>query len=204
MPVNLVQWGRYLFHITHRENLPTVLAKGLYSKNEAQRLNLKFRSIADEGIQARRSATAVPVGKGGTIHDYVPLFFGARPPMLYAVKFKFSQEDIVTLLVNWSVLDLATTVFTDGNAATGGTNFLHGKGELGRVDREAAGAVRWSEPSDLRRKKAAEVLVWKCVPVDCIARLAVMNETSKGAVDAVVGRMKPGLTVDVIPEFYYR
>ena len=72
-----------------------------------------FRSISDEGIQARRSATAVPVGKGETIHDYVPLFFGARPPMLYAVKFKVSQEDIVTLLVNWSVLDLATTVFTE-------------------------------------------------------------------------------------------
>jgi hypothetical protein len=86
-PYNLVQWGRFLFHITHEKNIPGVLARGLCSKNEARRLNLKYHSIADETIQDRRSTKAVPVGPGGTLHDYVPLFFAARPPMLYAVKY---------------------------------------------------------------------------------------------------------------------
>jgi hypothetical protein len=204
MTISLVQWGRFLFHITHRENIPTVLARGLHCVNEAARLNIRCRSIADDGIQARRSASVVPVGEGGTIHDYVPLFFGARPSMLYAVKFKVPQEDVVYLAVRWNVLELASTVFTDGHAATAGTQFYVDKAMLNQVDQAAVGATIWNKPPELRRKKAAEVLVRRHLPVDYIARLVVRDEGARIKLAQIVTTRGLNLPVDVLPEFYYR
>lgn len=204
MPYNLVQWGGYLFHITHRENLPTILARGLHSNNECTRLNLKYRSIADEGIQARRSVADIAVGPRGTIHDYVPFFFGARPTMLYAVKFKVPQEDILYLLIQWRLLDLPTTVFTDGHAATFGTKFYCGSQYLGMIDQAAAGATQWAEPAELRRKKAAEVLAWKSVPLEFIAFIATLNQEAKERVERTIQAKKLSIGVLVAPEYYYR
>lgn len=203
MALNLVQWGRGLFHITHEENVAAILTRGLYSKTESRRLKIRYRSIADEGIQARRSTTSVPLGLGGTIHDYVPLFFGARPPMLCAVKFRIPQDQIVYVVVSWEALYHPTTVFTDGNAATAGSSFFQGVGDLGKVDQEAVAALWWNKPPELRRKKAAEVLVWRHVLPDLVTHLVTMDENARQRVSKVLGARATDRPILVAPEFYY-
>ena len=76
-----------VFHITHWENLPSILqAGGLAAKNLLARGGITCRSIAFPSVQDRRSRTTVPCGPGGTLHDYVPFFFAARSaPFAYAL-----------------------------------------------------------------------------------------------------------------------
>lgn len=204
MGLDLVQWERFLFHITHEKNVPNILATGIFSTNERKRQKLAHVSIADAGIQARRSAKPVPVGRGGTVHDYVPLFFGARSPMLYAVKAAVPQNEVFYVLVDWTVLNEPSTVFTDGNAATAGTNFFCGVQDLDKVDQAAAAAIRWDKPPELRRRKSAEVLVWKHVPVDQLRWLVVMDELAAERAKTMIKNFKASLRVHVAPEYYYR
>ena len=76
-----------VFHITHWENLPSILrAGGLLAKNVLLRGGVNCRDIAYPSIQDRRSRTIVPCDPGGTLHDYVPFFFTARSPMLFTIR----------------------------------------------------------------------------------------------------------------------
>ncbi|MBI4865061.1 MAG: DUF4433 domain-containing protein [Candidatus Riflebacteria bacterium] len=191
-------------HITHERNLPAILRLGLLCKKEADRRNIAYISIADEGIQSRRSQTVVPVGAGGTIHDYVPLFFGARPPMLYAVNRRVvRQSEIAYILVRWDVLTLRGTVFTDGNASTNGTRFFDSREQLREVDQKACGAMWWNKPPDIRRKKSAEVLVYSGVGVEHFGGLVVMDNEAKDRVLRVVQARGLQLNVYVGPGWYY-
>lgn len=203
MAFDLVQWERYLMHITHEKNLPAILARGLQSKNDVKARNLAYVSIADDGIQSRRSVTPVPCGAGGTIHDYVPLFFGARSPMLYAVQRRTTQSEIVYILVNWTVLDAPGTVFTDGNASTGGTSFFSGREQLGNIDQTACRAIQWDQPQELRRKKSAECLVHRNVPTSTFGGLVVMSEDAKLRVERVAKARGWTLPIYVEPGWYY-
>lgn len=74
--------SRYVYHMTHLENLESILQNGLLSTNEKTRLGIKHRNIANQSIQNRRTAMSVPCGPQGTIHDYIPFYFSPREPML--------------------------------------------------------------------------------------------------------------------------
>ena len=75
----LVHKEKYLFHITHIKNIPAVLKKGLLSKNELLMQRIKITDISEDKIQSVRAKIVIP-GTQYTLHDCVPMFFGARPP----------------------------------------------------------------------------------------------------------------------------
>ena len=66
---------RYVYHMTHLENLESILQNELLSTNEKTRLGIKHKNIANHGIQNRRAAMNVTCGPMGTVHDYVPFYF---------------------------------------------------------------------------------------------------------------------------------
>ena len=75
-----------IFHITPIVTLAKIAASGrLFSKCEIQRLRILTADIAYDNIQGRRAIRKVPCGPGGTLHDYVPLYFAPRSPMLMAI-----------------------------------------------------------------------------------------------------------------------
>jgi len=74
--------SRYVYHMTHLENLESILQNELLSTNEKTRLGIKHKNIANHGIQNRRAAMNVTCGPRGTVHDYVPFYFCPREPML--------------------------------------------------------------------------------------------------------------------------
>ncbi len=62
-----------IFHITHMENLPSILAEGgLYCDKETASGRIKSVGIAHAHIKLRRAKRAVEIGAGGTLADYVP------------------------------------------------------------------------------------------------------------------------------------
>lgn len=76
-----------ILRIIHADNLRTILARGgLHSTNHTPNDGLPYRPIHNTDIQNVRHARSVPCGLGGTMHDYVPFYFGCLSPMLLQLK----------------------------------------------------------------------------------------------------------------------
>ena len=98
-------------HITHIENLPTIIAEGgLVCDAEAERRGLCKLSIAHADLKERRSRRRVQklflgnIAAGGVLSDYVPFYFTNRSPMLYAIhtghvaQYAGRQNDVIYLV----------------------------------------------------------------------------------------------------------
>lgn len=84
--------------MTHRKNLDSILKDGaIYSTTRMS--SRSFISIANELVQNRRSEVTI-AASGRRLHDYVPLYFGNRTPMIASLQdqneeimfFRFSLE----------------------------------------------------------------------------------------------------------------
>ena len=75
-----------IYHITHVNNLPLIMAdRGLRCNADLRRGRVAYSDIAYGNIQDRRARTAVTCGPRGLLHDYVPFYFGPRSPMLLTI-----------------------------------------------------------------------------------------------------------------------
>ena len=199
----LVLHGRALFHMTHIKNIPGIFKNGILCKNLLTQKKIKFEDVSDAEIQFTRSQITILKGSQYTLHDYVPCFFGARPPMLYAIKGRgILQSDMVYVLVDWNILNFEKTWFTDGNARTQGTNFYQGVANVCHVDFEACQAIYWTD-KELRRKKQAEALKFQTVTLDEILGFVVQNDQAESALASMLQAQHVQKKIYLAPEYYY-
>ncbi len=146
----------YLYHMTYIDNLASIIQNGVLSHNEAYRKGLIEADISDPNVQDIRANTVDPF-YDRPLHDYVPLYFSPRNPMLY--RRREIQENIVILGLDPRLLSEPNIIFTDGNAAASGTFFYIGISMLGNLPWNSIRARSWTDIEDGKRIKCAEVLV---------------------------------------------
>lgn len=214
MPIPAVHRHRRLYHFTHLDNLPSIIRYGLLPAREVERRSLKPISIAYQEIQDRRSSMVVPCGPGGVIHDYVPLYFCKRSPMLLAVvQNKIAdQEFLIYLEFPIDIMERFPCVFTNAAANTSHPpDFFDDPIHLDRVDWDAVETWRWGEKYDkpgrtpVRQAKMAEVLVHGRIGIEEVSRIIVFNPLVLNAVTRAfesAGRRSPPVVVGG-KEFYY-
>lgn len=147
-----------LHYITPILNVPSILRRGILSKNRSSALNPE--SIALPGVQSTRDRKIVPGGL--PLHDYANLYFCARNPMMY--KRQERHLEICVLRVSTEVLDLQNVVIADSNAASSYAAFWSSPAGLQRINEEWIFAEYWTDSNQIMqwRKAAAkcgEVLV---------------------------------------------
>lgn len=205
-----------LYHITSISNLLTLLQCGeLRSKNRLQRSQTQYASIAYEHIQNRRASITVPCGSRGNLHDYVPFYFAARSPMLYAIHkgyvqgYEEGQQSILHLVTSTeAIADAALEfVFSDGHAVVSYTNFYNDLTLLPDViDWEIMGAKVWHdthEDGDRKRRRQAEFLVYQSVPWSLICGIGVHNRTVANQVTQTLEKYGQTTDVRTLPTDYY-
>lgn len=166
---NLRQHGiDYLYHMTHIDNLASIIQNGLLSHNEAHRQGLIGADISDSDVQDIRANKKDRV-HNRPLHEYVPLYFSPRNPMLY--KRQEIQEDIIILGLDPHLLLEPNIVFTDGNAAASKTIFYTDILALDRFPWDSIMARSWIDIEDGRRIKCAEVLVYPRIEPSRIQRV---------------------------------
>lgn len=143
-----------LYYMTHRKNLGSILARGILSHNEVARQGIERVDISDPGAQRWR-ARCEPVF-GRAIHDYVPLYFNPRNPMLF--KRHKMQAELVILAISTDAVRACDRLFSDGNAASRATRFSADSGILHSAV-EVLRADRWTGFEDGGRRRCAEALV---------------------------------------------
>jgi hypothetical protein len=204
-----------IYHITHKDNLRGIVAGGaLIAQSQIKRQAVGFCNIAHSNIQDRRAQTPVPCGPGGFLHDYVPLYFAPRSPMLYAIHkgnvdgCTAGQADIVYLVtraqrIQSEGLDF---VFTDGHGTMALSDFFDDLADLEELDWEIMRSKYWADTDqdpDRKRRRQAEFLVYRRLPWSMIEEICTMNGDVASEVQEIIRYTTNQPSVNIRRNWYY-
>ncbi|MEE9442167.1 MAG: DUF4433 domain-containing protein [candidate division Zixibacteria bacterium] len=201
--------------ITHYKNLEGILKRGgIYASNFQPNDGIKFYPIHHVDIQNQRSVINVPCGPGGSIHDYVPYYFGPRSPMLFAIsknkveEYNEGQQPVIYICayaedIKDKGLDF---VFTDGHAIMAITRFFDDLKDLDKLYWDIIEGKYWFDSEqypDRCRRRQAEFLVHKFFPLDCVFEIVVIDKHIQKKVNSVLAKHDIDIPVVVKKNWYY-
>jgi hypothetical protein len=198
-----------IFHITHVENLASIIAHGcLWS--DAQRIARKLvtTNIGYSHIKQRRLNRPVTAGARGKLGDYVPFNFCPRSVMLYVVSrghqdYGGGQDEIVHLVssVNTAIAIGKPWAFTDLHADLGYASYFNSLAKLSEVDWKVMPLIQWGGNDEVTAKRQAEFLVHESFPWSAVESIGVKSTAVAAKVQALLRGGAP--PVAVRPDWYY-
>jgi hypothetical protein len=213
MPNALSPQKALIFRITHRDNIPWILANGLHCRN-SNRIDPNFVSIGNEGLIHDRQQVVVPIPPGGTLSDYVPFYFTPHSVMLLNIKTGYHgirqrrNDEIVFLVSSLHRLtrDNVRFVFTDRHARLDFVDFCDDLNELGRIDWKILQNRDFKrDNNDLGKleRYQAEALVHRHLPITSVLGMVCYNAPECDRVSQLA--QAAGLALNVIsrPGWYF-
>jgi hypothetical protein len=206
-----------IYHITHVENLPSILESGgLRSDAAMVTRGGPTASIGMGEIKQRRLRLPVRCHPGDFVGDYVPFYFCPRSVMLYVIhcrnhpelSYQGGQDPIVHLegdlreTVAWAERESRRWAFSLSNAGTFYAEFRNRLGQLSEVDWEAVTARDFRE-RQIKEGKQAEFLVRDLFPWHLVQRIGAKSASIQlRAARAISGAVHRPV-VEVRPDWYY-
>lgn len=178
---------RGLYYITHIDNIPSILERGILSHEKITAASFSYMPIYNNSVVERRKRRFTPDGKN--LWHYVNLFFQPRNPMLYGRINKIGRQNLAVLGVANTVLQEQGIFITDGLAANRLTQ-IHppSKGleilETQRAIVQSNSWISWNHCKELERKLMAECLVADQVKPKHIRRFIVVNHVVAASLQA--------------------
>lgn len=189
VPIPQEHLGRHAYHFCHIKNLANLLKSGFLAKNHPN-FPRTYWSIAAKNIQARRVEMVVPCGPGGSVHDYVPLYFSSLSPMLLSVINTKNVDQFDILYFEFPIASIIgpSTVFTDAAANTDlPPNFYNDPTDLSRLKWSEIDSLKWGSANKvLRQQRMAELLVRHHLPLSSASRCIVWNNDTKRRVEKIL------------------
>lgn len=178
-----------ILRFTHVDNLDTIIRRGgLHAPNHVPQDGLPYRFCHGAEVQSARAEVPVHVGPGGTIHDYVPFYFGYLSPMMLNLKtgrvvgYSEGQQPLIYFVSSVQAIQDAGCrfVFSDGHGLARITAWFDHLDQLDEVDWEMVNQRYWTDninDMDRQRRKQAEFLVHQCCPWSLIQEIVVIDST---------------------------
>jgi len=186
-----------VYRFLHIDNLDTLIRRGsLHAPNHVPADGLPYRFCHDPEVQGARSAVTITVGPGGSIHDYVPFYFGYLSPMMLKLKtgrvtgYNEGREPLIYLVSTVQAIADAglSFVFSDGHGLAFITDWFDRLKRLDMVDWSMVYQQYWSDnlnDMDRQRRKQAEFLVYQACPWSFIQEVVVINTAMRERVEAI-------------------
>ncbi len=204
----------YLYRITHKNNLDFILKLGKLTCPNHTAFDKNYIGIGDSKLIVNRSLKQINIEPNGNFTDYVSFYFGARSPMLYAIQNGFNgvkkrhPQEIVYIITTFKniINNKCKYVFTDGHGYNLMSQFFNEEKNLKEVDWNTVNLIRWNDTEDdpdRKRRKQAEFLVFKELPLKAVVALVVYNEAVKNEILTKFARHEFKCKVIVKPNFYY-
>lgn len=202
-----------IWRITHRQNIPWILANGLHAGNSAVR-SQNWMTIGNEDLINRRGHRAVPLPPQGVLNDYIPFYFTPFSPMMYniytgrgGVK-KVSNNDIVILVSSMHrVAEIGLPfVFTDRHAYPITTNYYNNIAELRAVDWALLQQRNFQrDPDDPEKveRYQAEALIHRYMPVNALLGAVCYTKNVQQELEEQANRLEVKLGIHCIPSWYF-
>jgi hypothetical protein len=213
-PLNKIR----ILRLIHINNLAILLSrKGLHAPRFTPDDGLQYKTIHNIDIQNKRNVRLIPCGPKGTIHDYVPFYFGPLSPMMLNLKtgrvptYNEGQEPLTYLVSNVAniVENGHRFVFSNGHGIAFNTDWYDDVADLDKVDwgmvYERYWADDYEKDMDRQRRKQAEFLVHHFCPWDTIVGIVVIDEQMKSNVEQIFANCDTALTrpIAVKRDWYY-
>jgi len=170
-----------LYHITHVNNLRSIVENGLLSHSVAHNQGLVTEDISLNDVNKRRDKLEPYNQK--SLHDYVPLYINPKNPMLFLRK--ILSDDLIIIAVSSDTMLYDTCLFTDGNAASRSTSIYKDLTNLRKLDWDCIKGEYWDNFQDGKRKKCSEVLILDRIPIDRINRIITNNQDMEIQVQSI-------------------
>lgn len=173
----------YLYHITHKDNISNILKYGLLSHKNAHSKKLISIDISNQQVNSRRSKFENIYNR--EIHDYVPLYFNPKNPMLYVRQ--NMQNDLIILAIDRKIMFQPNVIFSDGNAASSNTRFYRDLKDLDKLGWFCINDEYWTRYQDGKRVKCSEVLVYSQLEIKFIKKINCFNAITR---DFIIQHLK--------------
>lgn len=181
-----------LYHITHVDNLPSVLADGGLRCDATMMARAcgPAMSIGMGGIKTRRLTLPVKCHPGDLVGGYVPFYFCPRSIMLFLIHmanhpnlaYRGGQAPILHLeldmnaLIAWADAQPARWAFSLSNAGAPYAEFRSDRSQLTEVDWPSVQATDFRS-AQVKEGKQAEFLVQEFVPWALVSKVGVVTDT---------------------------
>ena len=187
---------RNLYYITHIDNLPSILERGILSHERIEKEGLQPARIYNADIVNRRRKKNTPDQK--SLWSYANLYFQPRNPMMYRVVHENGAKDLAVISVTKEILQAPGVFITDGNAANDPTQFYSLSDGLKMLGQqwEIIQNEGWNALDGSKRKIMAECLVPDSVSPEFINSIYVADEGTRARLSGMVGYR----SISVIPE----
>jgi hypothetical protein len=189
-PPKIEEWSNLgvLYHLTHSNNLQNIIDRGLCSHIISHSLGLLSVDISNKQVNDRRKL----------IHNCVPLYFNIKNPMTYSLK---GNQELVILQISKSIMLEDGIRFTDGNAASGRSNFYSDLAGLRNLDWECIRAEYWHDKLDGKRKRCAEVLVPYKISVSYVQKVSCQTSEVYERISPLLRSV--GIPADINPIMFF-
>jgi hypothetical protein len=206
-----------IYHITHVENLPQILADGeLYSDAKMIEQGRPNAKIGMSKVKQRRLGLPVGCHPGTTVGQYVPFYFCPRSVMLYVIycannpdlAYRGGQAPIIHLecdlhaVISWAINNHRPWAYSLSNAGAAYTKFDSTVSGLDQVNWDSVQNNDFRDP-DVQEHKQAEFLVHERFPWSLVTRVGVRTRGTKQAVDRALASFAHRPSVQVITEWYF-
>ena len=191
----------FINHMTHIKNLKSILEEnGLRSYNLIQ--NSSHISLANEDVQKGRASITVK-SSGRPLHDYVPIYFGFKTPMVAWNQNR--NEDLIFLRFPLEILQIPGAIITDGNARATRSSFYPFQiiDDLSRVDTKAIQTLKYAHDQDLKRRKQAEILIPDFLPISYLYDIICFSDNSRNELLNIIKIFNTTIPLKVNKGWYY-
>lgn len=186
-----------LYYICHKDNLKSILSRGILSHNRVQELSLSHYDIHDEEVMNRRQSVLLPNKR--PLHEHVNLYFQPRNAMLYRLICNADREDFVILQIKPDVFNQDGLFFSDRNAATSMVHFYDRVESLQKIDGKVFRKKYWTDSDDTKQKMTAEVLLPNKVPSAYI--IGIYIDKPNDSVQSIADQFS--VSVSIQPDMFF-
>jgi hypothetical protein len=202
-----------IFRITHRDNLPWILANGLHCANSGVR-DPNFVAIGNPDLINKRAWRGLPDPFQGTLSDYVPFYFTPFSPMLLNIKTgwggiqtRANAEIIILVSSIWKLkVENVPFVFSDRHAYLRAAQFYDDTARLDQIDWDLLQRRDFKrDPNDPAKfeRYEAEALVRAHVPVAAFLGVTCYDQETRDRIDKVAEQAGVTLTTVARPGWYF-
>jgi hypothetical protein len=193
---------RELYYITHVNNIPSILQRGILSHERIDSENIDFTPIYDKDIVSYRKDIITPSGK--SLWTFANLYFRARNPMLYRVVFEKGADSIAVVGADKRILKLDGVFVTDGNAASSYTQMSLPSNDILFEILKETDRKYWNNLDSSKRKIMAECLVPEIVPLDYIKSIYFPSYEALTQVDAKISPLGRHIPLSREPYMFFQ
>lgn len=188
------------YHMTHADNLESILQNGLASHNIVHKTRMIKVDISNQAIQNQRNREETVFGRN--IQDYVPLYINPQNPMMDSDKVKEYKSNIVLLEVIPHVLvQEKDTLFSDGNAAEDKTSFYHNQDEMENINWQLLQEGKWIKGKESYRIMCSEVLVPDKIEVFYLNKIILKDDLILESIMKLFPNHK-GIDIEINGEYF--